>query len=106
MSKPGKFIVVEGLEGAGKTTTIETIKQYLASISQPVIVTREPGGTRVGETLRSLIKESVYNEFLDARCELLLMYAARVQLLEQIIKPALSRGDWIISDRFELSTYA
>jgi dTMP kinase len=102
----GRFIVVEGLEGAGKTTAIETIKNYFESQSQSVIVTREPGGTRIGEGLRALIKSSVDGEFLDARCELLMMYAARVQLLQQVIRPALNRGDWVIADRFELSTYA
>lgn len=102
----GRFIVVEGLEGAGKTTAIETIKHYFESHSQSVIVTREPGGTRIGEGLRTLLKENVDGELLDARCELLMMYAARVQLLQQVIRPALNRGDWVIADRFELSTYA
>jgi dTMP kinase len=103
---PGRFIVVEGLEGAGKTTAIQTIRQFIESIPRPVIVTREPGGTQIGEELRRLIKKTMQNEVLEARSELLLMYAARVQLVEQVIKPALNRGDWVIADRFELSTYA
>ena len=106
MMIPGRFIVVEGLEGAGKTSAIKTIKSYLESKSQRVIVTREPGGTRIGEGLRTLIKECVDGEILDARSELLMLYAARVQLLQQVIRPALSRGDWVIADRFELSTFA
>lgn len=103
---PGRFIVVEGLEGAGKTSAIAVIKAWLESKSHRVIVTREPGGTRIGEGLRSLIKEVVEGEKLDSRSELLMMYAARVQLLEQVIRPALARGEWVIADRFELSTYA
>lgn len=106
MSIPGRFIVVEGLEGAGKTSAIKVIKAYLQSCEQNVIVTREPGGTRIGEGLRGLIKGIVDGEALDARSELLMMYAARVQLMEEVIRPALSRGDWVIADRFELSTFA
>ncbi|STX28963.1 dTMP kinase [Legionella beliardensis] len=103
---PGRFIVVEGLEGAGKTTAIETIKHYLHDKVNNVIITREPGGTYIAEKLRALIKETIPNEPLDERSELLMLYAARVQLLEQVIRPALARGDWVIADRFELSTYA
>ncbi|MGQ3890976.1 dTMP kinase [Legionella sp. CNM-4043-24] len=106
MTKPGQFIVVEGLEGAGKSTAIETIRQELERLCPRLILTREPGGTRLGEQLRTLVKEGVDGEHVDARAELLLMYAARVQLLEQVIRPALLRGDWVLSDRFELSTYA
>ncbi|WP_131781669.1 dTMP kinase [Legionella gresilensis] len=102
----GRFIVVEGLEGAGKTTAIEIIKHYLEERVKKVIVTREPGGTYVGEKLRSLIKESVPNEPLDSLSELLMIYAARVQLIQNVIRPAIAQGDWIIADRFELSTYA
>ncbi|MGQ3887423.1 dTMP kinase [Legionella sp. CNM-1927-20] len=103
---PGQFIVVEGLEGAGKTTAIETIRHYLQDRVKKVIVTREPGGTCIGEKLRALIKESIPNEPLDSLSELLMIYAARVQLIQNVIRPALARGDWILADRFELSTYA
>ena len=106
MSIPGKFIVVEGLEGAGKTTAIETIKHQLEPIVPNIIVTREPGGTRLGERLRALMKESDEGELIDPRAEMLVMYAARVQLIEHVIRPAIRRGDWVIADRFELSTYA
>lgn len=105
MTKPGRFIVVEGLEGAGKSTAIHSIQESLASQVPNVLLTREPGGTRLGERLRTLVKD-VDGDALDSRAELLLMYAARVQLLEQVIRPALARGDWVIADRFELSTYA
>ena len=106
MISQGKFIVVEGLEGAGKTTAIQTIRKYLDSKIQSLVVTREPGGTRVGDLVRSLIKEEVKDEILDGRTELLLLYAARVQHVTQIIKPALHQGHWVLSDRFELSTKA
>lgn len=102
----GKFIVVEGLEGAGKTTAIQTIRDYLDAKIQALVITREPGGTRVGEVVRALIKEEVQGEILDGRTELLLLYAARVQHVTQVIKPALREGDWVLSDRFELSTIA
>lgn len=105
-SKTGRFIVVEGLEGAGKTTAMKTIKRVLAELELDFITTREPGGTSTGEAIRRIIKESPEMELLDPRAELLLFYAARVQLLEQVIKPALERGCWVLADRFELSTFA
>ena len=104
--KEGRFIVIEGLEGAGKSTAIQTIKHYLEPQVPELLLTREPGGTRVGEAIRHLIKEEVQDEVLEARAELLLLYAARVQLVEQIIRPALKRGCWVLADRFELSTFA
>lgn len=104
--RQGSFIVVEGLEGAGKSTALDVIKQYLNSQVLELVVTREPGGTRVGEVARELIKESVPAEPLDSRAELLLFYAARVQLIERVIRPALARGAWVLADRFELSTLA
>ncbi|MFC3907478.1 dTMP kinase [Legionella dresdenensis] len=105
MTKPGKFIVVEGLEGAGKSTAIQIIKKVIERSGKTVVVTREPGGTLIGEKLRSIVKEPG-TEKLEERSELLMMYAARVQLVEQVIKPALQQGLWVIADRFELSTYA
>lgn len=99
MTKLGQFIVVEGLEGAGKTNAIEIIKKFLATRVPHVVVTREPGGTSFGEQLRALIKEKTTDAaVIDSRAELLIMYASRVQLVEEIIKPALSRGDWVLSD--------
>lgn len=102
----GRFIVVEGLEGAGKSTALDTIAQVLKPQVKALILTREPGGTSVGEGIRRIIKEVRPNEPMDARAELLLFYAARVQLMEQVIRPALARGTWVLADRFELSTYA
>jgi dTMP kinase len=106
MTERGRFIVVEGLEGAGKTTAIQTIKQYFARLVPEILLTREPGGTRVGEAIRQLIKENIEGETLDPRSELLLLYAARTQLVEKVIRPALNRGCWVLADRFELSTFA
>ena len=102
----GHFIVVEGLEGAGKSTAMRTIKHFLADKVSEIITTREPGGTHVGETARHLIKHSLPEEPLDSRAELLLLYAARVQLLERVVRPAINRGCWVIADRFEWSTWA
>ncbi len=106
MIKHGHFIVVEGLEGAGKSTALDVIKSILNPRVAELVSTREPGGTRVGEVIRSLIKDITPDEPLDSRVELLLFYAARVQLIERIIRPALARGAWVLADRFELSTLA
>jgi dTMP kinase len=104
--QPGQFIILEGLEGAGKSTALITIKRFLAPYVPELITTREPGGTHVGETVRELIQHAPDSEPLSAQAELLLFYAARVQLIEQVIKPALARGAWVLADRFELSTWA
>lgn len=106
MIKRGHFIVVEGLEGAGKSTALQTLNHYLQTVAPEVVLVREPGGTRVGEVIRTILKENSPEEALDPRAELLLFYAARVQLLEQIIYPALERGAWVLADRFEWSTFA
>lgn len=106
MTKKGKFIVVEGLEGAGKSTIVTCIVDFLQAHGISCLKTREPGGTKIGENLRQIIKTGIDDESLVARAELLLIYAARVQLLETVIKPALLAGTWVISDRFELSTFA
>jgi dTMP kinase len=102
----GKFIAIEGLEGAGKSTALHTILAVLAEHQIEAISTREPGGTVIGEELRTILKNAFYQKIMDARTELLMLYAARIQLVEEIIKPALERGCWVISDRFELSTLA
>ena len=102
----GKLIVIEGLEGAGKSTAVATVVNLLKQAGLKTITTREPGGTEVGEQLRSIIKNPKYKDILDDKSELLLLYTARIQLLEEIIKPALTEGIWVIADRFELSTQA
>lgn len=102
----GKLIVLEGLEGAGKSTAVTTLVNLLKQSGISSITTREPGGTEIGEQLRTIIKSPQYKSTLDDKSELLLLYTARIQLLEEIIKPALKRGCWVIADRFELSTMA
>jgi dTMP kinase len=102
----GKLIVIEGLEGAGKSTAVKTIVELLHQFDIKTITTREPGGTEIGETLRAIIKNPEYTDILDDKSELLLLYTARVQLLEEVIKPTLAKGIWVIADRFELSTMA
>lgn len=104
--KKGRFIVVEGLEGAGKSTAVDSVVQFLASHDITCIQTREPGGTKIGECLRHIIKSGLDGDILVPRAELLLIYAARLQLLEQVIRPALKAGTWVVTDRFELSTFA
>lgn len=104
---PGRFIVIEGLEGAGKSTVCRLVAQLLAQAGiTEVLQTREPGGTQLGEQLRVLIQQGLPDEPLQASAELLLLYAARVQLVEQVIKPALARGAWVVGDRHDLSTQA
>lgn len=106
-AKAGKLIVVEGLEGAGKTTAIHFINEFLVKNQQiDIVLTREPGGTALGESIRSILKDVNTHEPIDSLSELLLIYAARVQHLNEKINPALNAGKWVICDRFELSTYA
>ncbi|OIQ24746.1 dTMP kinase [uncultured Vibrio sp.] len=105
--KSGKFIVVEGLEGAGKSTAINAILETLrdAGVSN-ITQTREPGGTVLAEKMRALVKEEHSGEELQDMTELLLMYAARVQLVENVIKPALQEGSWVVGDRHDMSSQA
>lgn len=106
MTEP-KFIVIEGLEGAGKSTAIQRVIETLhqAGISS-IVQTREPGGTPLAEKMRALVKEEHEGETLQDMTELLLMYAARVQLVETVIKPALKAGNWVVGDRHDLSSQA
>ncbi|MBU2224120.1 MAG: dTMP kinase [Gammaproteobacteria bacterium] len=103
--KSGRFIVIEGLEGAGKTTAISTARQWLDVRGHHVVQTREPGGTPLAEQIRTLVK-TVQSETVAPETELLLMYAARVQLLSQVIRPALAEGHWVLADRHDLSSRA
>ncbi|NRF28713.1 dTMP kinase [Vibrio coralliilyticus] len=102
-----KFIVIEGLEGAGKSTAINAVLETLkkAGIDQ-IKNTREPGGTALAEQLRTLVKQDHEGEELQDMTELLLMYAARVQLVENVIKPALNSGTWVVGDRHDMSSQA
>ncbi len=103
--KKGQFIVIEGLEGAGKTTAISTVKHWLEQQGHAVVQTREPGGTPLAEQIRTLVK-SVQQEVVAPATELLLMYAARVQLVSTVIQPALAAGQWVLGDRHDLSSRA
>ncbi|KNH08258.1 Thymidylate kinase [Candidatus Burkholderia brachyanthoides] len=102
----GKFITFEGIDGAGKTTHLDWFRQQLAAklegSGRQVVMTREPGGTPLGETLRSIL----LNQPMDLETEALLMFAARREHLAQVIEPALTRGDWVLSDRFTDATFA
>jgi dTMP kinase len=98
----GKFITLEGMDGAGKSTHILDIIKLLELKGVEVISTREPGGTLLGEQLRTLL----LNEAMHPETETLLMFAARREHISQIIEPALARGAWVLSDRFTDATYA
>ena len=98
----GKFITLEGIDGAGKSTHVEGIADFLRKRGKDIAVTREPGGTPLGEKLREL----VLSQPMDVETETLLVFAARREHIAQIIAPALSAGRWVISDRFTDATYA
>ncbi len=99
---PGLFISFEGIDGAGKSTHIEGLAQALRAQGRHVTLTREPGGTPLAEKLRTL----VLNDPMDAMTEALLVFAARRDHLQQLIEPALARGDVVLCDRFTDATYA
>lgn len=102
-----KFIVIEGLEGAGKTTARDAIVETLREQGiEEIVFTREPGGTPLAEQLRVLVKQGIEGEQVTDKAELLMLYAARVQLVENVIKPALARGAWVLGDRHDLSSQA
>jgi len=103
--RAGKFITIEGGEGAGKTTNLSFITAQLTSHGIDFIVTREPGGTRLAEAIRTLLL-SEHEEKVCEMTELLLIFAARAQHLDQVIHPALNAGKWVVSDRFTDATYA
>lgn len=96
------FISLEGIDGAGKTTHLQWIAEYLQAQGLEVIVTREPGGTPLGEALRALL----LNQAMHIDTEALLMFAARREHLAQVIQPALARGAWVLSDRFTDASFA
>lgn len=102
MKNNKKFITVEGIDGAGKSTTIKMIKEFLENKGEQVLLTREPGGSELGEKLRSIVQ----NTQMDPLTETLLMFTARAEHLAQKIKPALEQDMWVICDRFTDSTEA
>jgi dTMP kinase len=98
----GKFITFEGIDGAGKSSHVEWLAETLRQRGLVVVVTREPGGTELGEKLRSLL----LSESMHLETETLLMFAARREHLAQVIEPALKRGEWVVCDRFTDATFA
>ena len=101
----GRFITMEGGEGAGKSTMMGRVADWLESAGHRVVRTREPGGTDLAEKLREILLDR-NNISLSGRAELLLMLAARTQHLDELIRPALVRGDWVLCDRFTDATWA
>ena len=101
----GRFITIEGTEGAGKSTCIQHIERWAASHSISMLCTREPGGTPLAEQIREILLET-RSENVDSLAELLLVFAARAQHLNTWIRPNLEAGKWVLSDRFTDATYA
>ncbi|WMY94709.1 MAG: dTMP kinase [Arsenophonus sp.] len=102
-----RYIVIEGIEGAGKTSAVKISIKILTEIGiKEIECTREPGGTPLGEKLRELIKYGIFEEIITDKAELLMLYAARIQLIENVIKPSLLKGKWVIGDRHDLSSQA
>jgi dTMP kinase len=99
---PGKFISFEGIDGAGKSTHIGFVADWLAARGKQVVASREPGGTKLGEKLRALL----LHEKMHVETEALLMFASRREHLAQLIEPAIARGDWVLSDRFTDASFA
>lgn len=105
MTPRGKLITLEGIEGVGKSTQCEFVAQTLRALGKRVVTTREPGGTTLGEAIRGLLLDPKLPA-MAALSELLLMFAARAEHLAQVIEPALSAGEWVVSDRFTDASYA
>ncbi|MFQ5469379.1 MAG: dTMP kinase [Gammaproteobacteria bacterium] len=101
----GKFITLEGIEGVGKSTNLEFVHHQLVNQDIEVVVTREPGGTSLGEEIRGLLLD-YRHDGMAADTELLLMFAARAEHIAKVIKPALDEGKWVLCDRFTDATYA
>lgn len=104
--KKGLFITLEGTEGSGKSTQIAVIKVHMEAKGHKVVCLREPGGTPIAEEIRTLLKTPRKDDNMCDKTELLLMYAARAQLVETVIKPLLAAGTDVICDRHDLSTVA
>lgn len=102
----GQFLVVDGCEGSGKSSNISAVKEFLESKGVKVHLTREPGGTPMAEEIREVVLKRRETEEVDPTTELLLMMAARNQHVEQLIKPLLKEGVWVLSDRFHSSSVA
>jgi len=104
-SNTGLFITFEGVEGAGKTTNIEFIAEQIKKTGQDIVLTREPGGTKIGEAVREILLSKDLPE-MHHDTELLLMFAARAEHVQRVILPALKEGKWVLCDRFTDASYA
>jgi len=102
----GKFIVIEGLEGAGKSSAVAILTQAIQAAGHTVVNTREPGGTAMAEAIRDVVKHDWQDEKVTIEAELLLMYAARAQLVQNVILPNLEKGHWVLGDRHDMSSQA
>ena len=100
----GKFITVEGIDGAGKSTHLAWVAEFVRARKIHVVMTREPGGTQLGEKLRALLLDKDQQMHLET--EALLMFAARREHIDKVIAPALARGEWVLCDRFTDATFA
>ncbi len=102
---PGRFVTLEGIEGAGKSSHLDSVEQRLRQAGKRVLKTREPGGTPVAEKIRSVLLDKD-NRDMSHDAELLLVFAARAEHLDTVIRPALRAGTWVVCDRFTDATYA
>ena len=105
MTVRGKFITIEGQDGAGKSTNLQVMRTILQQANIAIVETREPGGTEFGESVRQLLLSSD-DDVIGAKAELLMIFAARAQHIVEVIEPALARGAWVLCDRFTDATYA
>ncbi|AHE98325.1 dTMP kinase [Thioalkalivibrio paradoxus] len=103
--RSGGFVVLEGIEGAGKSTQLERLGRRLAATGTEIVRTREPGGTEAGEQIRGLLLDPGFGD-VAPETELLMIFAARAEHLHQVIRPALQRGAWVLSDRFTDASFA
>ena len=106
MQTIGKFIVIEGLEGAGKSSAVTILTKAIEAAGHTVVNTREPGGTAMAEAIRDVVKHDWIDEKVTVEAELLLMYAARAQLVQNVILPSLKKGYWVLGDRHDMSSQA
>ena len=104
-SMSGRFITVEGIEGVGKTSNLVFVQDFLTAQGKDVVVTREPGGTSLGENIRELLLGHKHDGMADDT-ELLLMFSARAEHIDKVIKPNMAAGRWVLCDRFTDATYA